>query len=259
MGLPVVTVAAGGLAVVDVTSVAPTSGLPVTEATNGRGVAVTKVTGGKPGMPVVYDTIGVVAPVVYATLDPATVTAVTLSGGNLVATNTGTTSPDQGAHVAASSGKSTGKYYFEVRWTTVVGGANFGIGIGTTASTYTNMGSGGTTGDVAYRGDNVYSNGSVILASLGGAWSQGQTICVAADLDNRRIWFRQAPAGNWNNNATYSPVTNVGGLAVPAGAMVPFATFGGGSGLANNAVTFNLGASAFLGAVPSGFTPGWPA
>jgi hypothetical protein len=54
MALPVVTVAAGGLAVVDVTSVAPKTGLPVTEAANARGIAVTKVTGGKPGMPVVY-------------------------------------------------------------------------------------------------------------------------------------------------------------------------------------------------------------
>jgi len=53
MGQPVVTVAAGGLPVVDVTSVAPKTGLPVTEAANGYGIAVTKVTG-KPGLPVVY-------------------------------------------------------------------------------------------------------------------------------------------------------------------------------------------------------------
>ena len=53
MGQPVVTVAAGGLPVVDVTSVAPKTGLPVTEAANGYGIAVTKVVG-KPGLPVVY-------------------------------------------------------------------------------------------------------------------------------------------------------------------------------------------------------------
>jgi hypothetical protein len=53
MALPVVTVASGGLPVVDVTSVPPRTGLPVKEATNGRGIAVTKVTG-KPGLPVVY-------------------------------------------------------------------------------------------------------------------------------------------------------------------------------------------------------------
>lgn len=54
MALAVVTVAAGGIPVIDVTSVAPKTGLPVTEAANGLGIAVTLVTGGKPGMPVVY-------------------------------------------------------------------------------------------------------------------------------------------------------------------------------------------------------------
>jgi len=51
MALPVVTVASGGLPVVEVTN---GRGLPVTEATNGRGLPVTKVTGGKPGLPVIY-------------------------------------------------------------------------------------------------------------------------------------------------------------------------------------------------------------
>jgi len=58
MALPVVTVASGGLAVVDVTAGSKV-GLPVTEATNARGIAVTKVvpdpvTGKPAGMPVVY-------------------------------------------------------------------------------------------------------------------------------------------------------------------------------------------------------------
>ena len=52
MGIAVITVAAGGLPVVDVSATTKV-GLPVTEAANGRGVAVTKVVG-KPGMPVVY-------------------------------------------------------------------------------------------------------------------------------------------------------------------------------------------------------------
>jgi Concanavalin A-like lectin/glucanases superfamily len=55
MSIPVVTVASGGLPVVEMA--AGKLGLPVTEATNGRGIAVTKVVG-KPGLPVVFDTIG---------------------------------------------------------------------------------------------------------------------------------------------------------------------------------------------------------
>jgi hypothetical protein len=57
MGLAVVTVASGGLPVVDVTPIASMTprkyGTPVTEAANGRGIRVTKVPG-KPGIPVIY-------------------------------------------------------------------------------------------------------------------------------------------------------------------------------------------------------------
>ena len=52
MGMSVVTVASGGMPVVEATS-----GTPVTEATNGYGMRVTKVVG-KPGMPVTFETIG---------------------------------------------------------------------------------------------------------------------------------------------------------------------------------------------------------
>jgi len=54
MALAVVTVASGGLPVVDVTSTTPTYGMAVSEASNGRGIAVTKQTGGKGGLAVTY-------------------------------------------------------------------------------------------------------------------------------------------------------------------------------------------------------------
>jgi hypothetical protein len=60
MAKPVVTVAAGGLPVVDVTSIAPKAGTPVTEAVNGFGRAVTKVSQG--GLPVIYVTQALVEP-----------------------------------------------------------------------------------------------------------------------------------------------------------------------------------------------------
>ena len=53
MGMAVVTKASGGMPVVDVTATTPKLGVPVTEAANGRGIAVTKVVG-KPGMPVTF-------------------------------------------------------------------------------------------------------------------------------------------------------------------------------------------------------------
>ena len=43
MAIAVVTKASGGMPVIDVTATKPGLGVPVTEATNGRGIAVTKV------------------------------------------------------------------------------------------------------------------------------------------------------------------------------------------------------------------------
>ena len=54
MGIAVVTVASGGMPVIDVTATTPKLGVPVTEATNGRGIAVTKVTLPKGGLPVTF-------------------------------------------------------------------------------------------------------------------------------------------------------------------------------------------------------------
>jgi hypothetical protein len=201
----------------------------------------------------------VVSGVAYATWDAATVAAVTLSGGNLVATNTGTTSANQGAHVASASGRTTGKYYFEITMSVNTGGVNISAGIGTTASTFTNMGNGGTTGDVLYgAAGSVWSNASNTGTALGTS-TASQLFGFAVDLDNRKFWCRKGAAGNWNGSGTANPATNTGGITITAGTMVPFVTFGGSVGTANNIQTANFGASAFAGAVPAGFTAGWPA
>lgn len=191
------------------------------------------------------------------TWELATVASVTLSGGNLVATSTGTTSANQGAHAPSTDGQTTGKYYFEILIGTVAAGVNRSMGIGTTASTYTNMGSSATTGVVMYYTGAIWANGGNSGSSLG-IRSAGQYIGIAADLDNRRAWFRVTPSGNWNNSGTADPATNVGGITVPAGTMVPFITFGGTGGTAGNVLTANFGASAFNGPVPSGFVAGFP-
>jgi hypothetical protein len=56
MALPVVTVASGGMPVVDVTATKPLLGRPVTTAANGRGLPVTIVAAGKPGIAVTFVT-----------------------------------------------------------------------------------------------------------------------------------------------------------------------------------------------------------
>jgi hypothetical protein len=201
-------------------------------------------------------------PVTYVTWDAATVATVTLSGSDLVATNTGTTATNQGARVAAASGKTSGKYYFEVTLTTKVGGGggNAGMGIATTASTYAGMGNNATAGvEVFISSGGMFVNGANPGQVLGGAFVNGEVAGIAVDLDNRKAWIRKAPSGNWNASGTANPATNVGGNTIPAGTIAPINTFGGGSGTSGNVFTANFGASAFTGAVPSGFTSGWPA
>jgi hypothetical protein len=197
--------------------------------------------------------------VTYATWDAASIASVTLSSGNLVATAAGGTATNQGAHVIATSGKTAGKCYFELSMSGTGGGTNVSIGIGTTASTYTNMGNGGTIGDMLFNSGNVWSNGSNTGIALGSIVGVGGLFGIAVDLDNRKIWFRLGASGNWNNNSSNSPVTNVGGIVIPAGTMVPFCTFGGTAGSNSTFTTANFGATAFTGAVPSGFTAGWVA
>jgi len=200
-------------------------------------------------------------PVTYVTWDPATANNVTLSGGNLVATNT-VSYPDVGVRVATASGKTSSKYYFEIELTTVNafgGGGYVSIGICLTTADYLNLGASAGTGGIILNinSGNLYAGGSNTGFHLTGA-DVGSKIGIAVDLVNYKAWFRVAPSGDWDGNGSHDPVTNVGGITVPAGTIVPVVTFGGSGGSTGNAFTANFGATAFTGAAPSGFTAGWP-
>jgi hypothetical protein len=135
-------------------------------------------------------------------------------------------------------------------------GNNTGFGIGTITSTYTGMGNSATIGSRVDMFGRIWTNGSntgITLSAIG----TGQKCGVAVDLDNRTIWFRRSPTDLWNNSATANPSTNTGGVAIPAGTMVPFCTFGGSFGATAQDLTANFGLTSFGGLVPSGFTAGW--
>jgi len=164
--------------------------------------------------------------------------------------------------VASSSGKTSGKYYFEITTTVSGTGGNIAVGICTTTSTYPSLGNlaaAAVVGNTSIRNSgNLWANGTNTGITIGTYSAVGQVVSVAVDLDNLRIWFRRG-ANNWNNSGTANPATNTGGIVIPAGTMVPVCIFGGSAGAAGNAFTANFGASAFAGTVPSGFTSGWPA
>lgn len=245
MGLPVVTVAAGGLPVVD--TGASLRGTPVTEAPNGIGMRVTKVAAY--GLPVAYETIGVAA--AMAVLDQASAAETTLSNGGLTATRTAQVQVYGGAH--STSFKSSGKYYFEFLNNTDLKPETWGIM--NTLATYTNMGNDSTNCFYVYYGGGIWSNGTDLTIPLG-AIRIGERACFAIDLTARLGWIRRQ-GGNWNNSGTANPATGVGGAVIGPGSFAPATAFG--SGTVGTNTTANFGATAFTFTVPSGFTAGWPA
>lgn len=174
---------------------------------------------------------------------------VALTNNNLTATAYGqTTTPGD-----RSLYRSSGKYYFEGTVSTAVG-ASTGLGISNPSATYAGLSGNGTNGFQTYQGFAPYYNGGS-ASGMGtfGAVPQGTTVAFAVDLGANLLWVRQGAAGNWNGTAGNNPATGTGGFSISAIA---------GAGLAptclvaqtNDAITLNTGASAFVGAIPSGFS-----
>jgi hypothetical protein len=148
------------------------------------------------------------------------------------------------------SGKSSGKYYFEVTLNTI-GVDGQGIGIAN-ASVTTSEIDGGDVTSIAWRFVNGDIRCQTIQATIQTA-AQGQTVCCAADLDNRMIWFRRTGSTNWNNSGTADPATNTGGIAIPVTVTFPAKPMATMEITGDN-YTFNFGGSAYALTKPSGFS-----
>ena len=224
--MPVAEMASGG-------------GMPVSEAAAGWGVPVTKVAAGKLGLPVTFETIGIVAPVAYATFDGTPALGSVVSNGGLTVAH-GSTSSNAG--VISTAAKTSGKFYFEVTSQVATSSSNV---VGIASGTIANM---GTT--------IIYSNDVSTTKNLG-ATAVGDVFGFAIDLTGRLAWVRRN-GGLWNADAAANPATGVGGVIIEAGSFAPGVRFSNAGGTTVQ-FTGNFGQSAFVGAVPSGFTAGWPA
>jgi hypothetical protein len=178
------------------------------------------------------------------TWNPADLVAVTLTGSNLIATSTATT-----AWVRAADRQITGKFYWEITVSTWVNAGTW-AGMATTLNTPPNLNTA------------VIKSGAIFVAGVTGnslgARVSGDIIGIALDAGAGLIWYRVAPAGNWNGSASANPAAGAGGISTVAAGGVgiplyPAANFGAVS----DAATANFGDSAFSGAVPSGFTSGF--
>lgn len=194
----------------------------------------------------------------HANFDPSTAVNATVSNHNL--TVTGISPGNGGAFVFTSQAKSSGKYYFEIKWVTL-GGFFFGgqIGVALTTATISDVGTSHNAA-VLFQGPNftegqIWASGSSSGYNLGHI-SAGDVIGIAVDLDNGKIWFKNVTQGGfWNGDGSASPATNTNGVAVPSGSVIPAVAFG----LNGDVYTADFGTTTFAGVVPSGFTAGWPA
>jgi hypothetical protein len=174
---------------------------------------------------------------------------VTLTGSSLIAT------ASSNGWVRAVDKQITGKFYWECK-PTVWANSSTGVGFCQVGvATPTNV----TAGVCA-----VIKNGTIWIdgASSGSTLSArvaNDIIGIAVDFAARLAWFRVAPSGNWNGNASADPATAVGGLSTPPVGIgipgFPLAILGANL----ESVTANFGDSAFTGTVPSGFTSGFTA
>jgi len=195
------------------------------------------------------------------TLDPSNkASGITLSGGNLTATQV---SNDHGA-VYSTNSVSSGKVYFEATFE-VLNSTSSSTGVGVATSTaptsdppgnMNGSGSNDSTSVACVNGSGVFFNNASLGQWTSSAFDTVVTIGIAVDITNKLIWGKNlTAAGNWNNNGSANPATGANGISIsglasssPLLAVAGFGEFG-----SNCEITMNFGASGFSGSVPSGF------
>lgn len=169
---------------------------------------------------------------------------VTLSSGNLVATVTAT-GPDG---FRGTTSHATGKWYWEVLLGNTVGSQNDEVGVANASATLT---SGHYIGEDA-NGWSFDSSGNKVHSAsrtaYGSATGSSNTVCVALDLDNGKIFF--GINGTWQNSGNPETGTNPAFTSV-SGTLLPAGSLRGGGGQRQHGG--NFGATAFNYTMPVGF------
>jgi hypothetical protein len=181
---------------------------------------------------------------------------VALSGGNLTGHNDGSLgSSDSGVRSIAF--KKSGKYYIEGSFSALGTSGDTGWGITIGSAPLNTVGNTVANAAIYYKAGFLWVN--AVNVATPGAYTTGDTLCIALDLDNEKIWVRKGAAGLWNGSGTDNPATNTGGKSIAAfattGSTAIYGLFVTGGVGASGADTFtaNFGDSAFVGTAPAGF------
>jgi len=152
-------------------------------------------------------------PILAITMNPADKAAsIVLSNGNMTVRRLGGTG---WLSVRATQPRMLGKYYFEVVFDNFT--AAFGCAGLMTASANLNNYTGQDANGIGFVTDGSWFTGAVAtFGSLPTSWANGDVLCIAVDMDNRKIWARKN-GGTWNavSGGSNDPATNVGGITLP--------------------------------------------
>lgn len=186
---------------------------------------------------------------IYTTWNPSDKgSEITLSGGNLVATKSGSTSAFMNGGIRSTLGVSSGKHYFEYVYTEDNGSNWPLVGVGNSSGSLSDhVGSDGNSwGIYAPDGDKYHDDTG---SDYGSSFAQGDVIGIALDMGAGKVWFSKN--GTWMNSG--NPAAGTGeafsGLSGTIYAMIVI--FQPGS-----AWTAKFGASALSYSAPSGFNSG---
>lgn len=168
----------------------------------------------------------------------------TLSNGNLTATFAATATPEGvRSTVSVPAG---GKVYFEA---VATGGSSF-VGFANPTHPLTSDPSADQYSLIWVPDGSVLWSGIFLPGGGAAPWSPGNRLCFALDLGATNLWLRVA-GGAWSGGG--DPAAGTGGLIYP----VPAPSFAFAVGANSSSVVANFGGSAFVHAVPAGFTPGF--
>jgi hypothetical protein len=175
----------------------------------------------------------------YCTWNPLKIN----TNGSLANGNLDWSSSSSGGLTVGTIGVSSGKWYWEV---TINSGTNCGVGVFDPSAALTTYSSDSAKG-IGYYGSSggiFYSGGST---SYGNTFTTGDTIGVALDLDNGKIYFSKN--GTWQNSGNPATQTNPARTGL-SGTYAPEIDAGASSA---HSASLNAGARSFAYTAPTGF------
>jgi len=159
--------------------------------------------------------------------------------------------------VRGNGARTSGKLYLEVTASAVdsSNGFIFGLANGTFPLFPGLLGSDNNAIGFQKDGSVRLNNAQVITGNSLNGYLVGATPALAVDFGAQKVWFLSTQAGNWNNDAiaNQNPATGAGGLSIAVLGATLYPAFCGYSA-GGDASVLNVGGSAFVNTVPSGFS-----